>query len=71
MLSSGRVYEVWIERSGHPPSPTALFRVNASGAAEVRVPGGLLDASAIMVTEERAGGSLIPTQPPVILARVS
>ena len=69
--SAGRVYEVWIDRAGHAPSPRALFSLSASGGADVRVPGDLRGASTIMVTQERAGGSLVPTEPPVIVAMVS
>ncbi len=69
--SAGRIYEVWIERDGHAPSPRSLFSVNASGAAAVGVPGDVRGASTIMVTQEHAGGSLVPTDPPVIVAKVS
>lgn len=69
---AGRIYELWIKRGRHPPSPTgALFSVTTSGAAEVGVPGDLHGVSAIMVTQERAGGSLVPTRAPVISARLA
>jgi hypothetical protein len=68
----GHIYEVWIKRGNHPPAPTnALFSVTASGSAEVGVPGSLHGASAIMVTPEPAGGSLVPTHAPVIVARLA
>lgn len=69
--SAGRIYEVWIERNGGAPSPRSLFSVSASGAAQVAVPGDVRGGSTIMVTQEHAGGSLVPTQPPVIVATVS
>jgi len=67
----GRVYEVWIKRSG-PPLPTdALFTVAADGAATVGVPGSVDGVREILVTSEPRGGSRAPTGPAVILARVS
>ena len=70
--SSGHVYEVWVKRPGHAvPQPTdSLFAPTSSGAATVDVPGGL-GASVVMVTQEPAGGSPLPTTAPVIVARLS
>ena len=68
----GRIYELWIKRGNRAPSPTkALFSVTESGAADVGVPGGIGGVSAIMVTPEPAGGSLVPTRAPVIVARLA
>ena len=68
----GRVYELWIEHGDRAPSPTeTLFSVTASGAADVGVPGSLGGVSEIMVTAEPAGGSLVPTRAPVIVARLT
>jgi len=65
----GRVYEVWLERPNAAPAPTgALFRVNAAGAADVTVRGELRGVREILVTEEPAGGSRVPTSRPVIVA---
>lgn len=69
--SAGRIYEVWIERDDRAPSPRSLFSVTASGSAEVGVPGDVRGASTIMVTQERAAGSIVPTRPPVILAKLT
>lgn len=70
--AAGDVYEVWLERGGRAPEPTrALFGVSAGGAGEVGVPGALQGVQAIMVTEEPAGGSLVPTHPPVIVGPLS
>ena len=69
---AGRIYEVWIKRGEHSPAPTrTLFSVTASGAADVGVPGNLRGVNTIMVTQEPAGGSLVPTHPPVIVARLT
>jgi hypothetical protein len=70
--SSGHVYEVWVERPGHAlPQPTnSLFAPTSSGAATVAVPdsGG---ANEVLVTQEPAGGTQVPTGPAVIVARLS
>ena len=68
--SAGRIYEVWVKRGHQSPAPTrALFTVTGSGAADVGVPGNLHGVNTIMVTQEPAGGSLVPTHPPVIVAQ--
>jgi anti-sigma factor RsiW len=66
--SAGRIYEVWLERPGARPAPTTLFSVTAAGAADVGVPGPLTGTSEIVVTQEPAGGSRVPTSEPVIVA---
>ena len=54
------------------PSPTsALFSVTTSGAADVGVPGDVRGVNTIMVTQEPAGGSLVPTRAPVIVAQLT
>lgn len=69
---AGKIYEVWLARAGQTPSPTkALFSVTRSGAGDVAVPGDLHGVSAVMVTTEPAGGSLKPTTPAVIRARLT
>jgi hypothetical protein len=69
---AGRIYEVWLERGHRPPAPTsALFSVTANGSGDVDVPGSVRGVSAVMVTQEPAGGSLVPTHQPVILARLA
>jgi anti-sigma-K factor RskA len=69
---AGRIYEVWLQRGKLAPSPTsALFSVTANGAGDVDVPGNLHGVTQMMVTQEPAGGSLVPTHAPVIVARLS
>jgi anti-sigma-K factor RskA len=59
---SGRVYQVWLKRDGHPPVPTAaLFVPSRDGAATASVPGTLDDVDQVMVTDEPDGGSPQPT----------
>jgi hypothetical protein len=69
----GRVYELWLKRSASAqPQPTdALFTVAADGAASVGVPGNVSGVREVLVTSEPLGGSLVPTRPPVIVARVA
>jgi anti-sigma-K factor RskA len=68
--AAGHIYEVWKVRSGAKlPSPTrALFSVNSSGAADVGVPGELHGVTQVLVSQEPAGGSRVPTTAPVIVA---
>jgi hypothetical protein len=70
--SSGHVYEVWLKRPGHTePQPTnSLFAPTSSGAATVAVPGSG-GASEVLVTQEPAGGTQLPTSSPVIVAHLS
>jgi anti-sigma-K factor RskA len=69
----GHIYEVWELRSGaRAPSPTrTLFSVNSSGAGDVGVPGDLKGVSQVLVTQEPAGGSRVPTRAPVIVASLA
>jgi anti-sigma-K factor RskA len=70
--TSGRVYEVWLERSGAPQPTDALFTVSGHGGdASVGVPGSVSGVTRILVTSEPLGGSSVPTRSPVIVARVS
>ena len=67
-----RVYEVWVKRRGGPPQSTStLFEPTNGGRATAAVPSGLDRASEVMVTQEPAGGSALPTSAPVVVARVS
>ncbi len=68
--ASGRIYELWIQRGKGPPSPSTLFSVTSNATAEVGVPGSVSGVSAVLVTEEPAGGTLAPTSPPVITAHL-
>jgi anti-sigma-K factor RskA len=71
-LPPGRIYEMWVQRGGATPTPTGtLFGVRANGSAAVGVPGSLSGVSAVLVTEEPAGGTLAPTSAPVIVAHVT
>ncbi len=69
----GHIYEVWELRGGaRVPSPTrTLFSVNSSGAGDVGVPGDLRGVDKVLVTQEPAGGSRVPTRAPVIVASLA
>ncbi|HEY1509140.1 MAG TPA: anti-sigma factor [Solirubrobacteraceae bacterium] len=71
--SAGHIYEVWkLKRGARTPTPTsALFSVNSSGAGDVGVPGDLDGVSQVLVTQEPAGGSTVPTRAPVIVASLA
>ena len=71
-LPAGRIYEMWVQRGSAPPVPTGtLFGVTSSGAASVGVPGSLSGVSAVLVTQEPAGGTPAPTTAPVVVAPVT
>jgi anti-sigma-K factor RskA len=71
-LPAGRIYEMWVQRGNAAPTPTGtLFSTRANGSAKVGVPGSLSGVSRVMVTQERAGGTLAPTSAPVIVAPVT
>jgi anti-sigma factor RsiW len=68
---AGKIYEVWLQRGQAAPAPTnALFGVSSHGEAAVAVPGDLRGVTAVLVTPERRGGSLVPTHQPVIVAHI-
>jgi anti-sigma-K factor RskA len=70
--AAGHIYEVWVQRGNRAPTPTrALFSVTAKGTGDVGVPGDLHGVSRVLVTQEPAGGSQVPTRSPVIVAPVS
>jgi anti-sigma-K factor RskA len=68
---AGRIYEVWLKRPGAPPQPTtALFDVTSTGAGTVGIPGDLRGVSEVLVTSEPLGGSVAPSEAPVITAEL-
>jgi anti-sigma-K factor RskA len=69
---TGRIYEVWVTRGRQAPAPTrALFSVTRTGGADIGVPGDVRGVNTIMVTQEPAGGSLVPTGAPLIVAHLT
>lgn len=64
----GRVYQVWLQRDGHAPEPTAaLFTPRRDGSATANV-GSLRGVDKVMVSSEPAGGSPMPTTAPILVA---
>ena len=71
-LPTGRTYEMWVQHGKATPVPTGtLFSTTSSGTASVGVPVSLHGVSAVMVTQEPAGGTLVPSSAPVIVAPVT
>lgn len=65
---SGRVYQVWVQRDGGPPEPTAaLFTPRADGSATASIPD-MKDVDTVMVSSEPSGGSPQPTTNPILTA---
>lgn len=64
---SGKVYQVWLLRNGHPV-PNALFTPDhhGQGASLVRANAPILTFDTVAVTPEPIGGSLEPTGPIVL-----
>jgi anti-sigma-K factor RskA len=70
--AAGRIYEVWFERGHNAPTPTnTLFSPTSAGRGNVGLPGSLHGVREVLVTQEPAGGTLVPTSPPVIVAQLS
>jgi hypothetical protein len=69
----GRIYQVWLDhKDGDAPEPTdRLFSVNHDKQASVAVDGDLSNVRAVLVTDEPAGGSEVPTRTPVIAAKMA
>jgi anti-sigma factor RsiW len=68
---AGQIYQVWLARPNRPFTPTpALFGVTTAGQAYVGIPGNLNGVTEVLVTPEPAGGTKVPTHPPVIVARL-
>jgi anti-sigma-K factor RskA len=68
---AGKVYEVWVQRGGEMKPAGALFSVGSGGSGSAGIPGSLKGAEAVAVTAERDGGSLKPTQMPVLTVKLS
>jgi anti-sigma-K factor RskA len=67
----GRIYEVWLVRSGVPRPTDALFGVSSSGGSVVGIPSDLRGVKQVLVTSEPLGGSQAPTRAPVVEVALS
>jgi hypothetical protein len=67
----GRVYQVWLQRSGAAPTPDAVFTVDRDGRGAVAVLGRTAGADTVLVTDEPLGGSTVPSRQPVLRGRLA
>jgi anti-sigma factor RsiW len=65
----GQVYEIWLKR-GDQLKPGPLFNVDATGNGAGAIPDDLEGVSAVLVTRERTGGAKVPSEAPIISARI-
>jgi hypothetical protein len=63
------VYEIWLKR-GDQLQPGPLFSVDSSGNGSGAIPDDLAGVSAVLVTRERTGGAKVPSEAPIISARI-
>jgi anti-sigma-K factor RskA len=68
---AGRVYQVWLQRDGQAPEPTAaLFTPRRDGSATASV-GDVKGVEKVMVSSEPRGGSPAPTTAPILIAAMT
>jgi len=71
-LSSGRVYEVWLIRTGGSPEPVAVFVPDSNGGKMVLVNRSLAGYSVMAVTNEAGpDGAQAPTQQPQLYGSIA
>lgn len=66
---AGQVYEIWLKR-GDQLQPGPLFNVDSSGNGAGAIPDDLEGVSTVLVTRERTGGAQMPSEAPIISARI-
>lgn len=62
---TNEVYQAWVVR-GNEVIPSSVFSVDSEGAGAATLPEGVENADAVWVTREAAGGSLAPSERPVM-----
>jgi anti-sigma-K factor RskA len=68
---AGRVYQVWLQRDGQAPEPTAaLFTPRRDGSATASV-GDVKGVDKVLVSSEPVGGSPAPTTAPILTAAMA
>jgi anti-sigma factor RsiW len=67
---AGQVYEIWLKR-GDQVQPGPLFNTDRSGNGTGAIPDDLGGVDAVLVTREKTGGAMKPSEAPIISARVS
>jgi hypothetical protein len=65
----GQVYEIWLKR-GDQLQPAALFNTDQTGSGAGAIPDDLEGVSAVLVTREATGGAKMPSEAPIISARI-
>ncbi|HEX8857223.1 MAG TPA: anti-sigma factor [Thermoleophilaceae bacterium] len=68
---AGRVYEVWLRRGSTYAPAGSLFDVGRNGTGSAAIPGNLRGVDGVAVTRERRGGTLKPTEKPVMTVNLS
>jgi anti-sigma factor RsiW len=66
---AGQVYEIWLKR-GDQLQPGPLFNTDRSGNGAGAIPDDLQGVSAVLVTREHVGGAKMPSEAPIISARI-
>jgi anti-sigma-K factor RskA len=66
----GQVYEVWLKR-GDQVQPGPLFNTDRSGNGTGAIPNDLGGVDAVLVTREKTGGAQMPSEAPIISAKLS
>jgi anti-sigma factor RsiW len=66
---AGQVYEIWLKR-GDQVQPGPLFNTDRSGNGAGAIPDDLQGVSAVLVTREHVGGAKMPSEAPIISARI-
>lgn len=64
-----QVYEIWLKR-GDQVQPGPLFAVDARGDGVGAIPDDLEGVSTVLVTRERTGGAKVPSEVPIISAKI-
>lgn len=65
----GQVYEIWLKR-GDQLQPGPLFTTDRSGNGAGAIPDDLAGVSTVLVTREATGGATMPSEAPIISARI-
>jgi anti-sigma factor RsiW len=66
---AGQVYEIWLKR-GDQVQPGPLFNVDSRGNGAGAIPDDLEGVSTVLVTRERTGGAQVPSEAPIMSARL-
>jgi len=69
-LDAGKVFELWVLPESGKPVPSGLFASQTDATAVFVRPGPVMNAAAIAVTVEPAGGSEQPTTTPFVVTRL-